>query len=140
VAAALGQRGTEMEATAKFVKIVDRFFDCLNVGNYTDGKFSRNPFKQPYRGANDFRLKVCYSMHIFNRPIPPLLYIISCYFCVHILQWLETDFLEYLEEWQKTVEQRKGFTASEKKTMLLSDETATGLKLTGTHKTMDVTN
>ena len=76
MAAALGQRGTEMEATAKFVKIVDRFFDCLNVGNYTDGKFSRNPFKQPYCGANDFWLKVCYCMHIFvNRPIPPLLYI-----------------------------------------------------------------
>ena len=36
------------------------------------------------------------------------------------------------------MEERKGFTASEKKTMLLSDETATGLKLTGTHKTKDV--
>ena len=36
------------------------------------------------------------------------------------------------------MEERKGFTASEKKTMLLSDETATGLKLTGTHKTLDV--
>ena len=36
------------------------------------------------------------------------------------------------------MEERKGFTASEKKTMLLSDKTATGLKLTGNHKTMDV--
>ena len=66
---------------------------------------------------------------------------LSCiliYNLLFILQWLETDFLGYLEEWQKTVEERKGFTASEKKTMLLSDETATGLKLTGTHKTMDV--
>ena len=55
---ALSQKGPEMEATAKFVQLFDRFFDCLNVGNFTDGKRSRNPFKQPYRAASDFRLKV----------------------------------------------------------------------------------
>ena len=58
VAKALAQKGSEMAATSSFVQLVDRFFDCLNVGNYTDGKLSRNPFKQPYRGASDFRLKV----------------------------------------------------------------------------------
>ena len=47
-----------MEHTASFIQLVDRMFDCLNVGNYTDGKKSRNPFKQPYRAASDFRLKV----------------------------------------------------------------------------------
>lgn len=56
---ALSQKGPEMEATATFVQLLDRFFDCLNVGNFTDGKCSRNPFKQPYRGPNDFRLRVC---------------------------------------------------------------------------------
>ena len=48
-----------MVCTANFVQLVDRMFDCLNVGNYTDGKRSRNCFKQPYRAAGDFRLKVC---------------------------------------------------------------------------------
>ena len=55
---ALRQRGPEMEATAVFVELVDKFFDRLNVGNYTDGKRSRNPFKQPYRGKGDFRFEV----------------------------------------------------------------------------------
>ena len=27
-----------MVCTANFVQLVDRMFDCLNVGNYTDGK------------------------------------------------------------------------------------------------------
>ena len=50
---------TETEATTTFVELVDKFFDCLNVGNFTDGKRTRNPFKQPYRSASDFRLRVC---------------------------------------------------------------------------------
>lgn len=48
-----------------------------------------------------------------------------------ILQWLETDFLHYLEEWESTVACRQNFTAAEKKMMLLSDETRLGLKVTG---------
>lgn len=67
VSKALMLRGPEMEATSAFVQLVDRFFDCLNVGNYTDGKRSRNPFKQPYRGATDFRLKVYISYTLCNR-------------------------------------------------------------------------
>ena len=46
-----------MECTSKFIGMMDKMFDCLNVGNYTDGKQSRNCFKQPYRGPDDFRLK-----------------------------------------------------------------------------------
>ena len=41
------------------------------------------------------------------------------------------DFLGYLEQWERAVEEREGFTVGEKKTMLLSAETAVGLKLTG---------
>ena len=48
-----------------------------------------------------------------------------------IFQWLETDFLKYLEQWETVVVEREGFTDAEKKTMLLSMETSTGLKLTG---------
>ena len=51
--------GTEAEATATFIQLVDKLFDCLNVGNYTEGKKTRNPFKQPYRSVTDFRFRLC---------------------------------------------------------------------------------
>ena len=50
-----GEAATE---TAHFVSMIDHFFDCVNVGNYTAGKLSRNPFKVPYRSGSDFRLNV----------------------------------------------------------------------------------
>ena len=57
--------------------------------------------KQPYCGPDDFRLK-----------------------------WLDTTFLQYLEEWEAAVQSREDVTAAQKKSMLLSTETLTGLKLT----------
>ena len=48
----------EVEETAKFVEMFDKLFDCLNVGSPTEGKWTRNCFKDPYRSINDFRLKV----------------------------------------------------------------------------------
>ena len=36
----------------------DKFFDCVNVNSYTAGKYQQKVFKQPYRSATDFRLKV----------------------------------------------------------------------------------
>lgn len=47
------------------------------------------------------------------------------------MQWLESDFLQYLEEWESSVAARPNFTAAEKKMMLLSDETRRGLRITG---------
>ena len=47
------------------------------------------------------------------------------------MQWLETDFLGYLEEWDSSVHNRPGFTPAEMKKMQLSNETLAGLKVTG---------
>ena len=59
VAIALRENGgDEVAATATFVEIFDHFFDCLNVNNLSSGKLQWNSFKSPYRGVNDFRLKV----------------------------------------------------------------------------------
>ena len=59
---ALDCKKPSMECTARFVQMIDKMFDCLNV---TDGKRTRNCFKQPYRAQSDFRLKVYYpSMYI----------------------------------------------------------------------------
>lgn len=51
-------------------------------------------------------------------------------------QWLETEFLQYLEDWETAVANREGFTDAEKKSMLLSVETSRGLKLTSTYMYM----
>ena len=44
--------------TARFLLMMDKFFDCVNVKNYTEGVRSRKPFQLPYRSAKDERLKV----------------------------------------------------------------------------------
>ena len=55
--------GRAVQDTAKFVSMVNKFFDCLNVNNYDSGRKERKVFKQPYRSGTDFRLKVCTCHH-----------------------------------------------------------------------------
>ena len=45
-----------------------------------------------------------------------------------LLQWLENDFLAYLQVWEDSV---KDFPAYERKKMMLSQETLEGLRITG---------
>lgn len=54
--------GEDVSETAHYVSMVDRFFDCLNVNNFTSGKYKREVYKDPYRSPNDFRLKV--NVHV----------------------------------------------------------------------------
>ena len=57
-AALLVNGGEEVTATATFVEMFDKFFDCMNVSTLSEGKLQRNLFKSPYRHVDDFRLKV----------------------------------------------------------------------------------
>ena len=109
----------------------DKFFDCLNVNNFTTGYQKRKDFKLPYRSAHDFRLKVhCILVtstgncifHVFKTKLMLLL----------TMQWLKETFLGYLSAWEKSVEERPGYSKMTKKMMLLSPETRLGLKITGT--------
>ena len=50
--------GKDAEGTSKFADMMDKFFDCLNVHNYTHGIHSRKDFQKPYTSADDVRLKV----------------------------------------------------------------------------------
>lgn len=60
VSKALTLRGGEATAeTARFLLMMDKFFDCTNVKNYSAGVKSRKPFQLPFRSASDERLKVC---------------------------------------------------------------------------------
>ena len=50
--------GEEASETAKFTALFDKFFDLLNVRNFTNGTRTRKNFQHPYRHADDFRLAV----------------------------------------------------------------------------------
>ena len=126
--------GEDAAATAEFVEYFDKFFDCVNVGDFTSGKRSRNSFKDPYRSGSDFRLKVGH-MHVQVHP-----YFTFEFLCMvvhkhditpHIMQWLSEDFLGYLSRWEQSVRRREGFTPKQKRLMLLSPETILGLRITG---------
>ena len=47
------------------------------------------------------------------------------------LQWLKEDFLTYLDDWEKGVRSRPGYSAAEKSVMLLSRETLEGIRISG---------
>ena len=47
------------------------------------------------------------------------------------LQFLRDEFLPYLKAWEDSVHSREGFTANEKKMMMISQETLNGIRITG---------
>ena len=55
--------GPEVVGTAKFVDMMDKFFDSMNVTNFEAGRKQRKPFQEPYRSGTDFRLKVLVQGH-----------------------------------------------------------------------------
>ena len=48
----------ETKETAKFISMIDKFFDALNVTNLVSGKQKKKLFQSPYTSSDDFRLKV----------------------------------------------------------------------------------
>ena len=59
--------GPEVEETAKFVLMFNKFFDVLNVTNFTNGTRYRNPDIHPYRHKDDDRLLVsAYNIIVIN--------------------------------------------------------------------------
>ena len=53
--------------------------------------------------------------------------------CIHT-QWLEKEFLPYLDEWKSSVKTRDGYNDTQKKRMLLSEQTILGLRMTGKYR------
>ena len=51
--------GREASETAKFVEMMDKLFDSMNVHNYTEGVHKRKRFQMPYTISEDMRLRVC---------------------------------------------------------------------------------
>ena len=52
--------GPDTTETLKFILMFDRFFDLLNVSNFTNATCRRKPFQQPYINSEDVRLNVSY--------------------------------------------------------------------------------
>jgi hypothetical protein len=53
--------GSECGETAKFICLVDRFFDCLNVRSLTEGFKKKKPDLMPYTSADDSRFQVLFN-------------------------------------------------------------------------------
>ena len=49
--------GSEVEETAKLTATFNKFFDALNVRNFSDECTKRKPFQLPYHSKDDCRLK-----------------------------------------------------------------------------------
>ena len=50
--------GDEAKEIAKFIEMVDKLFDCMNVSSLSRRNLQRKPFVQPYHNANDFQIAV----------------------------------------------------------------------------------
>ena len=81
----------EAHETARLCKMMNDFFDCLNVRSTTEHLRKQNALLAPYRAVHDER---------FN--------------------WLQNVFLNYLKNWKCSVDTREGFSENEKGRMFLS--------------------
>ncbi len=53
------EANSNLRETERFVRLFDRFFDCMNVRNFTEAIYQRKPDLRPYRRSDDPRLSVC---------------------------------------------------------------------------------
>ena len=82
--------GEDASETVKFVRMMDRFFDCFNVNNFCTGIQKRKVFQVPYHEAEDFHLKV----HVNIEGV--MLYNMLYNKCVYIMYLSTHAFLVYI--------------------------------------------
>jgi len=91
----------ESAATAEFILMVDKFFDCLNVRNTKEHQLKRKSFLQPYSSLTDPRF-----------------------------QWLD-EFMQYFSKWKDSIQNRPGkFSVTDKSKMFISWQTYERLQIT----------
>ncbi|XP_046375844.2 uncharacterized protein LOC124148655 [Haliotis rufescens] len=94
--------GDHVAETVKFIRHMNRFFDCLNTRNLEEAKRKRNPDLEAYRTPDDPRL-----------------------------QYLSDEFLQYFNDWETAIMTRTGpYTRGQRRKMILSQQTLNGLKIT----------
>ena len=88
--------------TAKYCKMFDSFFDCLNVRSLTENERKRKPFLAPFTSENDERF-VC----------------------------LQKELLKYFIDWKQSIVERPGnFTQNAMAKIFISWQTFEGLCIT----------
>lgn len=94
--------GVEARETAKFILLMDRFFDCLNSRHWGEAEQRKKPDLAPYVDVNDGRFL-----------------------------FLQVEFLQYIEEWRMSTENRPGdFSKAARQKMFLTHQTYKGLVMT----------
>jgi hypothetical protein len=94
--------GESAKRTVDFIRMINKWFDVMNVKNLYEGQRSLNSNLMPFTDLNDPRLL-----------------------------WLENDFLDYLDQWKSAANGRSGnFTAKQRQLMQLSVQTLTGFRIT----------
>ena len=102
--------GPESGETAKFILLMDRFFDCLNTRSKKEAIYERKPDLLPYTSIDDPRF-----------------------------EFLESEFLGYVNEWKENVRLRPGeYTKAQRSKMFLTQQTYEGLCMT-VHSFVEVT-
>ncbi len=101
----------EAAETAKYCKMMDKFFDCLNVRSPNEFKAKRKEDLKPYTSMQDERFA-----------------------------WLQGDFLKYFKDWEESIKKRhdKKYSESEKSRMFISRQTHEGLQITA-HSVVEAT-
>ena len=109
----------ETTETERFVRNFDKFFDLMNVRSLEEGIKKRKPNLLPYRETTDDRLVV--SEHEATCSYP------------FVISSLQDNFLSYLDEWDKCVEEidDEDLSVSDRARMCISRETLEGLRFTG---------
>lgn len=94
----------EASETAKLCKMMNDFFDCMNVRSTSEHLRKCNSLLAPYRSTDDNRF-----------------------------DWLQNTFLKYLKDWRASTQVRQGnFSADDRGRMFMSIQTFNGLKMTVT--------
>ncbi len=87
-------QGDEVAETITFVDKFNKLFDTLNVSSISVGKLKRNPFKDPYRSASDFRLKVRYTVGLWSVTV-------SKFVIVYIIMHVQIIIVTYYSGWKR---------------------------------------
>ena len=69
----------------RFVNMADRFFDALNVHNYSHGVRSLKPFQLPYTSSADMRLKVNSLQYYPCNTIKSVFHLILCIYLASLV-------------------------------------------------------